>query len=313
MKNPTRSAGFTNQRGSALVWILITLIVAGGAFAVYWFVIRGGGGGATTALVNRAIPADATMLVGFDPQAILNSPMLADLAKSQGFGVDAIKAELAKVNIKPEALKAVVVGMGANMSDSVAIFAGDIDATALKAGIGAISALSPEAGEMADVLQFESIEGGLVIAGGGELYKKSVSTARGQGQAGLDSNLEKVLGAIDRSAPIWAAGLLPEETTREFKMVGRMLGNTGPPSHAAISVDIGSTMKVKLAVLFPDADAGQMADQIKMLLKLAPMGQLPDGVGDILNSLDLSGSGEVLKASISIPSETLQKLAKAGF
>ena len=302
---------FKNQRGGALVWILITLIVAGGAFAVYWFVLRGGGGGATAAIVNRAIPADARMLVGFDPQAVLNSAALGEVLKTGGMTVDGVKSELAKANIKPEALKAVVVGFGDSMNDRVAIFAGDIDATALKGAIGALGMMGPEASAVASALQFESLDGGLVIAGDGSLYQKSVSAAKGQGAAGLDANLEKVLGAIDRGAPVWAAGLLPEEAAKGFKGAGPMLGGS-PPTHGAISVGIGSELKIKVALLFPGGDASKIASTIEALMKLAPTGSLPDGVGDVLKSLELSGSGEVLKASVTVPQALIGKLAESG-
>jgi hypothetical protein len=309
--DPMQQQAFKNQRGGALVWILITLIVAGGAFAVYWFVLRGGGGGATAAVVNRAIPAEAKMLVGFDPQTVLNSAALGEVLKTGGMTVDGVKSELAKANIKPEALKAVVVGFGDNMQDSVAIFAGDIDATALKGAIGAVGMMSPDAASIANAMQFESLDGGLVIAGNSNLYQKSLSTAKGQGAAGLDANLEKVLGAIDRGAAVWAAGLLPEEAAEGFKGAGPLLGGSAP-THGAISIDVGSDLKIKVALLFPGGDASKMASTIEALMKMAPMGQLPDGVGDVLKSLELSGSGEVLKASVTVPQALIGKLAKSG-
>jgi len=298
------------QRGSALVWILITLIVAGGAFAVYWFVIRGGGGGgAASALVARAIPAEAKIVVGFDPQAVLKSEAFKGAAASQGISLDDINAQLAKANIKPEALKAVVLGINADMNDGVAIFQGDLDPTALKAAIGALMVMSPEAGEVAGALQFESVEGGLVIAGTGDLYTKSLAAVNGKGAAGLDENLAKVLAGIDRGAPVWGAGAIPEDATRSMGPLKSMIGGKAP-GYAAMSLDLGDPIKVKIAVLFPGGDASKIADTINTMMSLAPMGKLPNGVGDVLKSLSLSGSGELLSASISISAELLAKMSK---
>ncbi len=296
------------ERGGALVWILVTLIVLGGAFAVYWFVLRDAGGGASAAIVTRAIPAETKTVVGIDPQAVLKSDAFKSMAELGGLSMESVNAELAKANIKPEALKAVVLGMGADPSDSVMIFQGDLDPTALKAGLGAIAMASPEAAGLANAMQFEGVEGGLVIAGGGALYQASLAAAKGKGGAGLDAKLQAVMDAVDRGAPMWAAGVIPEESAAMLKQAGPLLGGSGPPSHGAISVDVGSSLAVKVALLFPGGDGSQIASTLGTMLGMVPLGQLPDGAGDLVKSIKFSGSGEVLKATVSIPVETLKKL-----
>jgi len=309
-----------DQRGKAVVWILVALLVLGGAFAVYWFVIRkSGGGGASAQLATSVIPADADMIGGADLGALLASPQVADLMKKSGTNMDEVKAKLSEAGVKPEDLQSLVIAADVpDAGDPQMIFAvkmnGDTKA-AQGAAVALKAMLPPNIGDKVDLSHVEAFDGGLVMAGSGPFYDEAAKQARGQGASGkLAQPLLDVRDAVDTGAQVWFAMALPKGTTDELPRQAKMLLGGGKPTHAAFSVSFGSSIEVKGALLLEGADPGKVASQLDSMMGMASMALTGERaiIGDIIKNLKIGSSGQALTFSLSLTEEQAKALQDKG-
>jgi len=263
---PTSSRSPRHQRGGAIVWLLVLLLLASAGLAAWWFLLRGGSGQAE-GLLRRAIPAEATVIGGLDPEVLLESQVIADAAAASGQSIEALKAGLTRAGFDLETLQAVVIGHDPASGETVLATQGKLDIAALKGALLALSAASPALGEVLSGAQFEGLDHGLVVAGTGELYTKALAVARGNAEAGLDPRVSRVARAVDMGGAVWAAGALPAAVTEDLGPAATQLGGT--PTHAAISVAAGRTVKVELAVLAPGMDGATAAANLGAMWRLA--------------------------------------------
>lgn len=296
------------QRGNAVVWILVLLILAGAGFAGWWFFLRGGASGNAPALLNRAIPAEATAVIGVDPQAVLKSKVVGDLLAATGQSLDSVKAQLATAKVDLDTFQAVIIGLNPADESGVLATQGKLDVATLKGAVLAASIANPKLAEVVNTIQFEGLDDGLVVAGRGDVYTKALAVARGQSTGGLDPKIGQIAGAVDMEAAIWAAGAIPADAPVNEGMVTSQLGGT--PTHAALSIDPGDTLTIRVALLIPGADGAKAAANIKAALGLVPAELLPPGAGDVLKSLELDGAGEILKGAVKLDAALLASLAK---
>jgi hypothetical protein len=295
------------SKSSPLVWILLLLVFAGAVFAGWWFFLRGGAGGAAPALLSRAIPAEATTVVGVNPQALLRSGLVEQALAKTGTNLAELRAKLADAKIDLDSFQTVVVGVNPADESGVLATQGEMDVAALKGLILAASAANAELAKVANQVQFEGFDGGLVLVGRGDVYNKALAVARGESQGTLDPKIAETAAAVDMSAPIWAAGVIPAETPVGEPMVTSQLGGT--PTHAAISLDPTDRLVIRVSLLIPGADASKAATNLTAMIGMLPASMLPDGAGEALKGLVLNGQGEVLSASLTLSAELLEKLA----
>jgi len=315
LKSPSR------PRGGAAVAIIAVLVVAAVAFAIYWFVLRGGGGGAASALASASIPAEAEYVGGIDVPTILKSDLLKSLAESQGMKIDDLKAQLAAKGLKLEDVQTVAFGALRDAeglpSQLVAVGKGTFDANALKVAMNAARGAEAAAlgGLPVPIDQVEVVDPQTVVVGTADFVAKSVAVNKGTGKSIDDrAELKEVRGAIDQGAAFWAAGPVPPSAGRGFKGLSRMGVDLGAPTHFAVSADIDSQMKIRFAIRFDSGDAGAAASTLGgMLSMVRGMAQGPEA--EVLKSLEVSGSGQVLTASITVDKAFLEQAAskKGGF
>ncbi|MFO0748647.1 MAG: hypothetical protein U1F43_23745 [Myxococcota bacterium] len=312
---PTAPDPRASERGKAIVWILVLLLVAGAAFAVYWFAFRGGpGGGASTKLASTVVPAGADTVAGIDAGALLSSPELADLLKKQGVDVEAVKAKLAESGVKPEDLRSVVVAADVPDAGAPEVFLAvqtTADAKAVKGALGALKAMIPgDAGDKIDLSNVQAFDGGLVLAGSGPFFDQAAALAKGQGKGGMSAELAQVRDALDTSAPIWFATTLPKDMSKGMGGMGKQIFGNGTPTHAGVSIRVGSKIDIKAALRIDGADAAKVADDLGGFLSMA--GMVAKGPqAELLKGLELGSSGAVLTLTMSLTAEQAKSLSES--
>ncbi|PKN58666.1 MAG: hypothetical protein CVU56_04310 [Deltaproteobacteria bacterium HGW-Deltaproteobacteria-14] len=277
-----------------------------------------GGGGAAAKLASAHVPAEADYVGGVDVQGALKSDMLKGLLSDQGMSIDVLTKGLSEKGIKLDELKTIafgaVKGEGGVPKDLLLIGSGSFDATALKSAIdGAKMAELAATGDIpVKFQQIEIVNPTTVVMGSGDLVKRSMGVASGANKS-IDTRteLKELRGAVDEGATVWFAGPVPDGMDR-MGGLGMMGGaDLGKPTHFAVSADIGSSVKIKLAIRFASGDAGAVASQMDAALGMAS-GLMSGPEADVLSSLDISGSGQVLKASVTLSKDFLEKAAKGG-
>ncbi|TNF25303.1 MAG: hypothetical protein EP329_23375 [Deltaproteobacteria bacterium] len=299
----------------ALIAILAVVVIA----VVLFLVLRGGGGGGAAAqLASAHIPAEADYVGGVDVQGVLKSDLFKSALADAGLSLDAVDKQLAEQGIKLTDLKTLafgaIQGEGGVPSGVIAIGNGAFDATKVKGAI--TSAKMAELAAMGEMpVRFEEIEvidPQTVVLGSGDLVKKSMGIASGASKS-VDSReeLKALRASVDQGATFWFAGPVPKGMERMggLGMLGG--GDLGEPTHIAVSANIGSKIDVRLAIRFASGDAGAAASQLDSMLGLAAgMAEGPEA--DLLSSLDISGSGQVMTVSVTLTKDFIEKAAKGG-
>lgn len=276
-----------------------------------------GGGGAASKLATAHIPATVDYVGGIDVKGALESDMLKGLLNDQGMSVDMLTKALSDKGIKLSELNTLAFGAikgdGGAPKDVLVIGSGSFDATALKSAIdGAKMAELAAAGDMPiNFQQIEIVNPTTVVMGSGDLVKQSMGVGSGATKS-VDTReeLKDLRGAVDESATVWFTGPVPAGMDGMAGGLGMMGGSDlGKPTHFAFSADIGSNIKVRVAIRFASGDAGAVASQMDSALGLMS-GMMSGPEADVLSSLDISGSGQILKASVSLSKDFLDKAAK---
>jgi len=303
-----------SQRGSAAAWLLSLIVLAGVAFAVYWFVFRQAGAASST-LAARVLPAEVDLIGGVDIGRLFNDENIKTMARAQGVDLDALSAEVAKSGARLEDLKALVFGgrMGdASLKDAIVAVQADTDA---KAAVGAVQALLMMVpGELRQIVsagRVEALDHGLVLTGSGALLDLALAVAKGQGTPlGDKPGLHEVRKALDGDAMLWTVAPVPADALAQLPgLVTAQLG--GVPSHFGFSANVSATStELRGALHIPGADASQVVGALEMMLKMAKM-QLGGPQKAILDNLELKGDGATLIASVSLSKAQIEDLLEA--
>lgn len=316
MLAPTSNPRDPSNRGKALVWILVLLVVAGAAFAIYWFALRGGGGGGASAtLASSVVPTGADTVAGIDAGALLANPELADLMQKGGLDLATVKSKLAETGVKLEDLKSFVVA--ADMPDAgapevVLALQTTADTKAAQGAIAALKSMIPDnMGNKIDISNVQAFDGGIVLAGAGPFFDEASKLAKGQGKGGLSEPLAEVRSALDAGAPLWVALTIPADVTKGMGgMMAKKVFGEGKPTHAGLSVRLGSTIELKGAIRIEGADASKVASNLSGLLSMA--GMVAKGPQkELLNNVELGSSGSTLTISVSMSADQAKKLAES--
>lgn len=297
-----RARGLTDERGSAAAWILAFIVLAGVAFAVYWFVIRKPGA-ESSGLAARVMPAEVDVVGGLDIARVVSDPKIRELAKANGTDLDTIEAELAKTGVKLGDLKALVFGgrMGAdNLKDALVAVEANSDTKALVGALQGVVMMLPDPlkGFMTGA-RVEALEGGVVLTGSGELLDLALKVAKGEAPAlASRPGLDEVRKALDLGAILWVASPIPSNLVAMLPgMIASQLGGT--PSHFGFSVSISDGAVLRAALHIPGADGSKVASSIKLLL-----GMFKARLGEVnklmIDNLDLSGDGATVIAKITL-------------
>ncbi|PIE18190.1 MAG: hypothetical protein CSA66_05050 [Proteobacteria bacterium] len=306
---------FYDRRGNAAVIIIGVVAVAAIAFAVYWFALRGGGGEASK-LVSGFVPVEADFVGGVDVDGVVKSELIKGIAASQGVKLDAVKAKLAERGLDLDTLKTLAFGAdapegGQMPTDFVAVATGTFDATALKGAMATAKVAAAAKGVKGlDLSNLEVLDSGLVIGGSGSLLDKSKALAGGSGRSADDNaDLKAVRGAINEGATFWIAGPIPADVPLDgLDMMGSLGTKVGKPTHFAISADASNKLELEVAVRF-DGEVSDMVNQLEGMLSMAKaFASGPQG--EVLDSLDLGGSGQILRASLRLSQAAIETLAK---
>lgn len=298
------------ERGGAVVWILALLVLAGVAFAVYWFVVRKAPGESSN-LAARVLPADVDLVGGVDIARILATPSVRELAKKKGADLDALDATLSKEGVKLADLKSLVFGgrLGASELESgvVAVQAAT-DAKAAVGGVKMMLGMLPE--PLAGVARggrVEALDGGVVLTGSGDLLDKALAVAAGKAPAlGDRAGLSDVRAALDEGGMVWAAGAIPAASVDALPgMVKSALGGT--PSHWGVSATMGDRAEIRAVLFIPGADGDSVAKALGMFVGMAKL-RLGKTEKAIADAIELSGEGSAVIARVSLDQRTLEEL-----
>jgi uncharacterized protein YidB (DUF937 family) len=251
------------------------------------------------------------MIGAFDLKGMLQNESMKQLAKVRGVDTADIEQKLATAGIKLDDIKGFMFGSSMPEGNEMPTFAAAIetslDSAAAKKAMDSLMDMMPGRGKD-ETLTTEAVEGGVVLVGRGALFDKAVTGAKGAGAGDVRPELAAMRDAVGAGATVWFAGALPASATRGMGMLGRLTGDVHP-THFGVSVNAGSTVEIRLAVRLEGGDASKLADTLGGLLKVMPRRELPEGAGDLLDKVDISGSGEVLTAKVSLPAEVLAKLS----
>jgi len=305
-----------HERGGAGTWLLVLLVLGGIAFAVYWFVLReqGGGAGNASSLAAKVVPAGADTVAGVDLKALLTNPDFDALAKERGIDLAAVRAKLAEAGMKPEDLEALVVALDqpdAGQPETLVAVKVSGDPKAAKAALTAAKDLLPMGlGARVDLSNVEAFDGGIVLAGGGPFFDGAVKRVRGEA-SDPGTELLGLLDAVDGSGHLWVAMSL----AGRFKDKGlsgpeKMILGDAIPTHAALSVKLGSKIEIKGAARLQGGDAGKIADSLGGMLSLAG-GRLGKDIGEVLKALEIGSKGDAVTFAVALTPAQLASVAKS--
>lgn len=283
--------------------VLVSALVAGAAAC-------GGKKAGGSPALTRAIPADSEMIGSFDLKGMLQNESMKQLAKARGVDTADIEQKLAAAGVKLDDIKGFMFGStmpgGGELPTFAAAIETSLDGPAAKKAMDSLMDLMPGHGKDGS-LTTEAVEGGVVLVGRGSLFDKAVTGAKGAGAGEVRPELAAMRDAVDTGATVWFAGTLPPMGKSGMGMLGRLAGDARP-THFGMSINAGSTIEIRVAVRLEGGDAGKLADTLGGFMKVMPRKQLPEGVGELLDQVDIGGSGEVLTAKVSVPAEVLAKL-----
>ncbi len=302
------------------LWLLLVLLIAGGAFAVWYFVLRGQSSG-SSALAMRVIPAESDVVGGIDIGRILTSPEVRKLASDNGNDFAAIDKALADAGIAPGDIGSLAFGMvmdGATPKEVVFALEAKTDAKAMVAFLRmAVSQLPGPIAGLVSPDSVQAIEGttagsGIFLMGSGELFKKAVAMGQNPSAATADGGkveLALVQKALDEGATMWFAAPVPPDTFSGISgsMAQQMIG--GAPSHFGASINVGSSIELRGAMHIHGGDASTITGALKTARKMVS-GQLPEAQRALLDDIDLGGSGPVVTARITLSESALSNLMK---
>lgn len=326
MSEPTQSASDTSptqpprKSGKAVAWILLVLLIAGGAFALWYFVLRGQSPG-SSALALRVIPPESDVVGGIDIGRLLTSPDVRKLASDNGADFAALDKALADAGIAPGDIGSLAFGMtmdGATPKEVVFALEAKTDAKTMVAFLRiAVSQLPSPFSSLVSPDSVQAIDGtaagrGVFLMGSGELFKKAVAMGQNPSNPVADGGrveLALVQKSLDAGATLWFAAPVPPDTFSGISgtMAKQMIGGT--PSHFGASINIGSRIEVRGAMHIHGADASTIAGALKTARKMVS-GQLPEAQRALLDDIDLGGSGPVVTARITLSESALTNLVK---
>ncbi len=302
------------SRGSVTAWLLALIVLAGVAFAVWYFALRKPDAD-SAALAARVMPAEVDVIGGADLARLVADPSVREQLGQAGVDLARLDAELQRADVALADLRA--LAFGARMADDaarpalsdalVAVHA----ATDAKAAVGAfkvlLTALPEPFARLARDGRVEALDGGIVLAGSGELLDKALAVARGAGTPlGDKAGLDDVRDAVDDGAMAWVASPLPESVTARVPAMARgMLG--AMPSHVAFAGSLGESTELRAAVHMPGGDGAQIAKNLEMALPIAKR-FLPSGLTPLIEKLQLSGRGQNVIATLILSRAELSEL-----
>lgn len=307
-----------DARGKAAIWLLILVLVAGAAFAVWYFVLREqGGSGAARALAQRVLPASSDMVGGVDLQRLLTSDDAKKLLAELGVDPAVVDKGLADMGVAAGDLGALVFGAtldGTRPSSVVVALEAKTDAKAIGGFLQVVAAQlpGPLAGTI-DPASLQVVEGaagrGIFIVGSGPLLTEATALAKGGSGGDRKTELALIEKELGENALLWVAGPVPADTFSGFKaaMATRALGGT--PTHFGAALGLGSDLTVGGAMHIPGADASTIAGALKTL-QGALSGQAPEAVRPLLEQLVFGGNGPVVTATLKVDAKTLSSLKK---
>ena len=328
-------AQLTNQRGKVGVILLALLLLGGGGFAVWYFVLRdagGGGGGviakAHAATIETRLPAEAKVFGGFNVRSLLESDLWKHV---EAFMPGDVRAEMAKLGLKLEDLDVVTFAASspevASGMEVVAVARGRFDGQALSAQIAAVKDVVKATlagsegftapGGMAVVFPTK----GEAVLGSETWVTKTLERSKASAQAppapmGMLAEVADLRDFIDEDASFWVAGMPRQELA-----LGMMMPNLDVRRLAA-SVDLrGGGVSARLALALADAS---QADGLIMQFNLAKSAFAhapPSSLGAIgghmdvgrklMDGLDLSNDGRVLRLALDLDADLLKELIGA--
>jgi hypothetical protein len=85
----------------------------------------------------------------------------------------------------------------------------------------------------------------------------------------------------------------------------------GTPTHAAVSLGAGQNVRFDVAVLAPGMDGAAAAANLEALWRLAGRAMLlREGAADLVDTVALSGSGDMLHATFEVDGPPRERLAR---
>lgn len=304
----------SRPRGGAAVIIIVLLVVAAAAFAVYWFAFRTSA--PTAKLAATHIPAEVDWVGGVDVKSLAASELLTSMMASQGASLADVEAAFKNAGVALDDISSLTAGGGmgpAGPTSVLAIGQGTFDATAVKSAIDA--ARGAEALGTAqlpfDLSAVEVVDPNTLVVGSPDLMALSAAVRAGTGKS-VDDNaaLTELRGAVDQGATVWMAGPIPAGGLGQLGGgLGMLGGGMGDPTHFAFSAAATSELRVRVAVRFASGDAGAMATKIDGFLAIGKA-MVSGPEAEVLKTLSVSGSGQVLSASFTIPKELVEQAAQ---
>ena len=311
-----------NQRGKAGVIVLLALLILGGAFAAWYFFIRiHPVASVHRKVIDQHIPASAKTVGGVDLTGLMNGPLKQLIAEEMP---KRVKVLLEKAGIELGDVKTLTFGVAGAEKERhpafVIVARAVYDADKLQKMVTDTFGAAKE--EIEGVTVMATDMGKLAFAGGRELIvgspnlvDEAVRLTKGKGSsASKETRITQLRGLIDEAATFWLAGELPDFLESTLPL-GPMSVSLSEITHAAVSVDIGSRVDVKIAAFAEDTSTlAPIVDLVKDFKGAASLGGAVFGgkspeakiLLEILNTLELDLQGNLLTASFAIRDEVVQ-------
>ena len=305
-----------DARGKAAVWLLLLVLVAGAAFAVWYFVLRkDGGGGASKALAQRVLPASADLVGGVDLERLLTNDDVGKLLTELGADRAALDKGLSELGIKPNDLGALVFGAtmdGSKPTGAVLALEAKTDANAV-GGLMKMLALQlpgPLAGAI-DPNSMQTFTGpdgrGVFLVGSGAIFTEATAQMKGGTTGTRKAELGLIADALGSGSLFWAAGPVPGDAFggMQGKVAEQMLGSL--PSHVGAAIGLSGDVTLSGALHIPGGDAKALSGTLKTIQGMAGK-QAPAAIRPLLEQLAFGGTGPVVTATLKVDAKTLASL-----
>jgi hypothetical protein len=271
-----------------------------------------------------AVPASATVVLGVDVAALADSP-LVELAAGYMLKRDPVLEDRltklsAACNLELRRdISRLVIGMGSEQGQVVLIASGKFDEPALTACLN--RSLTSDGGSFAarqvdgrTIYRADGGHGAVWLGFGGGGLALSVSDAwlieafSGGAKVGESPSLGPVLAAVDQSAPVWGAALVPARIGAGVSGATGGLVQQGPSAmFGTLSLADGISARL-VANMASAEDAKALATKAVFELALSAMVAQKVGLGPIVSQVKADAEGAQVRFALDLSISELNQV-----
>ncbi len=325
----TQVAPGAKKGGAAIKVVLVLVLVALLAAAVYFVLsLRGGAGGSSGALAQATMPKDVDAVLGVSWDAIRSTWVWdkAGPALNKQLADDGVGKKMAELGVSVDSLRAIAVGMKSSSDGSpasVVAAEGSFDREKVSAELAKLNGGEKLTVGGADFYGKPTrmitgiVADDLVMSGAKDLVELAMA-ARASGETVANNEaVQAALGSVDGGAPLWGAAVVNAQALGMAEEAGGgvVTQYVAAGDSFGFSLDLTADVIFRAGGVFSDEErAGkarlaleQGVTLLKTMAQLAGKEAIPDAyredVPKLLDSIKVEQDGQVVRLTVQVPKD----------